>query len=271
MELEYALPIDNDWATTEIVWGVTPGCCDQPTTGPASPEGPIPTDGWPADGFYDVTVTRGSDAPGVLQLAIRRWVPCFELPERCTPGYPDDGIVADPDTEIARPVLMTDADLTVVIRPIQRVVEGRYPDPPVGITGSGSALYELLSGWCEGSLPPGSTINCGVDHAFVDWIWDPFQVGSSVMSISSVLVDHGADPSFPLGPFDDGSSDVPCSTDRPCPLAYRGPLGSHLVIHPGSAESTDGFPGYELYGWWTSLEVRAGRPILYIDAGQIAG
>lgn len=26
-----------------------------------------------------------------------------------------------------------------------------------------------------------------------------------------------------------------------------------------------------LYGWWTTLEMRDGRPILYLYAGEVAG
>lgn len=263
-------PIEDDWTPIEIVWGVSPACCGQPAFGPVSPEGPISVEGWPTDGFYDVTTSRVGDPPGVLRLAIRRWVPCAEFPDRCPPDSPADGIVTDPATEVVKVVFMDD-DLTVVIRPIQQWIDGRFPDPAVGITGSGWALYELLSGFCGGYLPPRNTTNCGVDHAFIDWVWDPYQTGSPLDEIEQEIVARGKDPAFPLGQFDDGSSDMPCSADRSCPIAYRGPQGAHLVITPGLVELLDTYPGYAVYGWWTSLEIRNGHPILHFDAGQVAG
>jgi hypothetical protein len=263
-------PIERDWTPIDLKWGVQSGCCDLPAIGPASPGDPILVDSWPADGFYDVTTTRVDDPPGVLRLAIRRWVPCSSLPNRCSPGAPADGIVADPASEVVRTVFMNE-ELTVVIRPIQRMVDGRFPAMSIGITGTGPALYELLSGFCSGYLPAQNTVNCGVDHAFIDWVWEPYRAGHSVGEIEAEILGQGSDPAFPLGQFDDGSDDVPCSSERACPMAYRGPHGAHLVVDPGLVEWIDGFPGSMLYGWWTSLEIRDGRPILYIDAGQIAG
>ncbi len=261
-------PIEDDWTLAEITWGVQAGCCELPALGPVSPEGPIPAQGWPADGFYDVTATRMGDPPGVLALAIRRWVPCADLPNRCIHDAPKESIVADPASEVARTLIM-DEELTIVIRPIQRFEDGRQTS--IGLTGTGRALQRLLSGFCAGYLPPQNTTNCGIDHAFIDWVWDPYQDGRSIDEIEQQIVAHGTDPAFPLGMFDDGSSAIPCSADRRCPIAYRGPHGAHLVIDPGLVEWVEGFPGSVLYGWWTSLEIRKGRPILYIDAGQIAG
>jgi hypothetical protein len=231
-----------------------------------SPPGPIPAVGWPADGFYDVTVTRPGDPPGVVHLEIRRWVSCADLPGACAPDPPADGVVADPSTMVERDVLMD--ELTVVIRPIQTSGE-----EGVVITGDGAAFLKLLTGFCTGSLPSPLPVNCGVDHAHIDWIWDPYQAGSGVGAIRDEIMGRQADPNFPLGEFDDGSSDIPCSEDdsRDCPIAYRGPHGAQLVMDPAMAPGAERWPGYDMYGWWATLEVREGRPIVYFDAGQIAG
>jgi hypothetical protein len=241
-----------------------------PAIGPASPGDPIPIDRWPADGFYDATTTRVDDPPGVLTMAIRRWVPCSNLPDRCPPGAPADGIVPDPASEVVRTVFL-DEELTVMIRPLQRKDVGRFPETAVGIAGTGSAFYELLSGFCSGYVPTPNTVNCGVDHAFIDWVSEPYRAGHSIEDIEADILGHGSDPGFPLAQFDDGSENLPCSSARPCPIAYRGPHGAHLVVDPGRVAWVEGFPGSMLYGWWTSLEIRDGRPILFVDAGQIAG
>jgi hypothetical protein len=254
-------PIEGDWAITNSTWGVQAPCCDQPAIGPPSPAGAIPADRWPADGFYDVTVERLGDPPGVLGMAVRRWVPCAELSGRCAPDPPTDGIVGSPASEVLKTVFMDDA-LTVVIRSL--------PPGPT-ITGSGGALYELLSGFCGGYLPARNPVNCGIDHAFNDWILEPHRAGAGLMEIRGAIVTRDTDPAFPLEQFDDGSSELPCSPDRSCPIAYRAPHGARLVLGPSLVEEADGSAGFRLYGWWTSLEVREGRPILYIDAGQIAG
>ena len=263
-------PIDDDWSPIEIDWGVTPACCDQPAIGPVSPVGSIPAEGWPADGFYDVASVRVGDPPGILQMTVRRWVSCSELPDRCLPDPPPDGIVGYPTSEVHKVVFM-DEELTVVIRPIQMSHQGQFPDPAVGISGSGRALYELLSGFCGGSLPSPLPVNCGVDHAYADLIWGPYQAGTSLGEIEREIESHADDPDFPLVRFDDGASEIPCSADRACPIAYRGPRGIYFVMNPELVVSAVRWPGLEMYGWWTSLEIRGGRLILFIDAGQVAG
>jgi hypothetical protein len=64
------------------------------------------------------------------------------------------------------------------------------------------------------------------------------------------LRDRGADPDFPFGALA-----WPGGT-TPGPIGYRGPGGSHLT--PPAA-------------WWMTLELRDGRPFLYIHAGIVAG
>lgn len=62
--------------------------------------------------------------------------------------------------------------------------------------------------------------------------------------------DFAAEPDSPFGvvAWPDGTT--------PGPVGYRGPGGSYLTPPAG---------------WWTALEIRDGRPILYIHAGIVAG
>jgi hypothetical protein len=62
--------------------------------------------------------------------------------------------------------------------------------------------------------------------------------------------DQEADPDSPFGmvPWPDGTTSGP--------IGYRGPGGSYLTPPAG---------------WWTALEIRNGEPVLYIDAGIVAG
>ena len=71
------------------------------------------------------------------------------------------------------------------------------------------------------------------------------------------LTQLATDPEFPFGgPYDRGLA----GGDE---LGYRGPGGVHLTPYTYSDQAH--FPG------WTALEIRSGRPILYIHAGIIAG
>jgi uncharacterized protein len=269
-----SLPIDEDWTMTQVDWGVTPSGGDMPALGPVSPQLPSPDDrlsddGFEGleDGFYDVTVSRAGDPPGVLLVKIRPWVSCADAPGRCIADAPEDGIVPDPESEIERVVFMDD-QLTVLIRPLgDPELSG---SSPMAITGTGTALYELLSGWCDGFLEHPLTRNCGVDHAFTDWIWEPFRAGSSLEEIETQIRINTADAGFPLQTLVHEPGLPDCPMDRDCLIAYRGPRGSNLVLGKWLAEA-DEWPGYELYHWWTSLEIRDGRAILYIDTAQIAG
>lgn len=264
------LPIDGDWTVTSLAWPVQPACCDTPATGPASPLGPIPRDGTlPQDGFYHVTVERHWDPPSVLNVSMRRWVPCREQPDACPADASETGVFADPTSEVDTYLELTD-DLTVVVQPLQTRRDDRFPDPPQVITGSGTAFYELLSGWCSGYLPERDPENCGIDHAFLDWVWSPHQAGDSIEQIISDLEDSDTAPSFPFTQFDDRATEWSCGVDRRCITAYRGPQGTHLIVDFTLLEMGEDWPA-RLYGWWTSLEIRDGRPILYIDAGRLSG
>ena len=71
------------------------------------------------------------------------------------------------------------------------------------------------------------------------------------------LRDLSTDPEFPFGgPYDRGLAG---GDDQ----GYRGPGGVHLT--PYTSSDRTGLPG------WAVLEIRGGRPILYIHAGIIAG
>ncbi len=273
----HSLPIDGAWPVTSLAWPVQPSCCDTPALGPVSPPGLIPEVGpWPdtdfsglTDGFYDVTVTRVWDPPGVVAMSLRRWVSCTEQPDQCPAGFSEDGIFADPSTEVDTHLVLADG-LTVVIQPLQRWHDGRFPDPPQVITGSGTAFYELLSGWCSGYLPERNPENCGIDHAFLDWVWSPHQAGDSIDQIIANMESADTAPSFPFTQFDDHATEWSCGVDRRCITAYRGPQGTHLIVDFTLLDTDDDWPA-RLYGWWTSLEIRNGKPILYIDAGRLAG
>jgi hypothetical protein len=266
----HSLPIDGDWTATSLAWPVQPACCDTPAVGPASPSGPIPRDGTlPQDGFYDVIIERHWDPPSVLNVPLRRWVPCSEKPDACPADPPETGVFADPASEVNTFLELTD-DVTVVIQPLQTWQDGRFPDPPQVITGSGLAFYELLSGWCSGYLPERNPENCGIDHAFVDWVWSPHQAGDLIDQIIAALESSDTALSFPFTQFDDRATDIPCGTDRRGITAHRGPQGIHLIVDFTLLDMGEDWPA-RLYGWWTSLEIRNGKPILYIDAGRLAG
>jgi hypothetical protein len=271
----HSLPVDDSWTLTGLAWPIQPTCCDAPAIGPVSPPGPIPEVGpWPdtdfsglADGFYDVSVIRAWDPPGVVAVSLRRWVSCTERPAECPAGFPETGIFADPSTELDTHLVLADG-LTVVIQPLQTWQNARFPDPPQVIIGSGTAFSELLSGWCSGYLPERNPDNCGIDHAFLDWVWSSHQTGASIERIITDLENSDTASSFPFTQFDDRATDIPCGIDRRCATAYRGPQGTYLIVDFTLLDTGEDWPA-RLYGWWTSLEIRDGKPTLYIDAGRL--
>lgn len=263
------LPVDGDWTPVEIRWGVRPPYDEgRHATGTASPVGPLPADAWPADGFYDVTVTRVDRPADVLRMAIRRWVPCSQRPDQCPSDAAADALVADPASEVVRTVPWDD-QLRVLLQPLQVPVDGRPPDPPQGLAGTGQTMSRLLSGWCRGPLPSQNASNCGVDHAVMDWVWRPYRAGAALDQVEGMLARRATDPGVPLGLVDRGTATVPCTPGSSCAIAYRGPHGTHLVVIPDPARS-DLRLGDRLYGWWTSLQVEEGRPVLLIDTGHVA-
>jgi hypothetical protein len=239
--------IDHDTGWTPLPdygWPITPQCCGAPTTGPPSPRGPLPEQGWPADGYYDVDVVRPSTERATLELQLRRWVVPDEMPEHWEGT--DDVIDADPGQVIRREVAI--AELAVVLVPIQP--EGDHE--VTGLTGGPGAFATLLAD--------------GIDPAYLAWVVEPLRGGTSVEAIETDLLARSAAPGFPFG------QDYRTGLHPDAPIAFRGPLGSSLVADP-SWMSTAWPPGHNgLYGWDAiTLEVRDGRPILHLWAGQIAG
>jgi hypothetical protein len=132
-----------------------------------------------------------------------------------------------------------DDRLTVVIRPLGD------PDlsgsSPIAITGAGTALYELLSGWCDGFLEHPLTRNCGVDHAFTDWMWEPFRAGSSLDEIETQIRINAADADFPLRTLvhESGLPDCPDGSRLPHRLS-RTPRDRISSWGSGSLRPTSG-------------------------------
>jgi hypothetical protein len=238
-------PVDLDagWSRIEPTLPVQLGCCGLQTTGPVSPEGPLPADGWPDDGYYDVDLYRPAHDPSMLQLTVRRWIACGDLPqETCSPdpapepGEPDLRITPDPAGAMVRWVPVT--DLEVILYTIgEPEVSGSSP-----LRGEAPAFATLLAD--------------GLDPAFRRWVEEPLQAGASLAEVDDDLRRLGGDPTFPLG----------------SPRRYRGPLDSWLVLLP-SFEVLHLWPhGWDgLYDWHATLEIRDGTPLLHVFAGQIAG
>ena len=231
------------WTTTPVpVWMSTP-CCDSNASVPPSPPGALPDEGLPADGFYSADVDRSPDRPHELTVDIGRWVPCAELPESCIPGFEEHDVGGYVDEGITRRLALGD-DLTVVIQMIPSL-----SDPASGIIATGSDFASLLY---------------AIDDAWETWVITPFERGTPPDEISADLADQGALDTFPFGVSDGYGLGQG-------PVGFRGPVGSYLFAQPYLLEY-DAPWGYNgLYGWWTVLEIRDGRPILYVDAGSIAG
>lgn len=249
--------LEEGWTVlAEVPWPVIPGCCGMADTGPTSPEGPIPQNHWPADGFYEVEVTRTADDLNVLHLRIRRWVRCGDLPEDlCPPDAEPDPvtgedlrIVGDPASGVLRDVPAD--ELRVVLVPIHEFDR----DEPRALDGEPGAFARLL--------------HHGIDPAYQQWVVDVFAEGRDGQATWDDLRERSADPDFPFGL--DYASDEWLG-----PMAYRGPFGTSLVAESMwmGEDGPSWPPGHDgLYGWRAvTLEVRDGLPILYVWAGQIGG
>jgi hypothetical protein len=242
-----AVDLDAGWTTLpDFEWPVSIGCCDAPTTGPPSPDEPLPQVGWPADGHYAVEEVRPADDLDLLRLTIRRWLRLEELPDMWEGST--DVLEADRDEGIERQLPI--ADLAVILVPVH---DGDGTGATTALYGEPGALARLLTQ--------------GIDPAFRQWVHEPLTAGVPGEALYLDLMERGADLTFPFGP---------AFPDHDYPLVYRGPLGSQLVV----AASSYGMltppawpPGYNgLYGWYgATLEIRDGEPLLYIEAGQYAG
>jgi hypothetical protein len=244
-----ATGVDLDAGWTPVVgfrWPVEPGCCSLQTTGPVSPDGPIPAAGWPTDGFYDVEVRRTPRAPTELTVTLQRWVACTAHPELFCGDLPDGAqqdtrVIGDPSSAVTRTVPLD--ELGAVLVPLAGDV----------IEGTPGALATLLT--------------AGLDPAYRTWIHDPLVAGSSPEAVQDELRTRSEDPGFPFGRGH-------CDDEEHCAptVTFRGPLGTSIL--PGLSGTDHRWPpGMDgLYDWRTiTLEVRDGVPILHLWAGPIAG
>jgi hypothetical protein len=255
-EGEAAVDLEAGWSVVDdFVWPVEPGCCSIADTGPISPPGPLPDDGWPADGFYHVEVDRLTETPELLRVTVHPWVACAERPDldcldRPDPAAPDTRIVADPEVETVVEVPLD--EIGAVLVPIYDFRAGQLR----ALAGEPGALARLLTQ--------------GVDPAFRTWVVDPYLEGATESMVWADVTERGADPTFPLGLPD-------CPEDDYCgPVSYRGPFETFLIVNPGTVsyrDLADWPPGSNgLYAWReVTLEIRDSEPILYLWAGQIAG
>ena len=237
-------PYVGEWDKVVMELPVTPPCCAEPALAPVSPEGAIPDEGWPEDGFYDITARRLAEPPSTIELDIRRWVSCAEgsLPG-CYPDTPVPGVTGDPTSQKTK-LLDLNEDVTVVIWPVWEDSNAE----PSALVGSGTDFAELLLS--------------GIDHALLQWVWEPYSAGTPIETIYDDLIVRSADPSFPF-------AQEPTTTT----FMYRGPHSALLIAEAWLLESADPWPpGVDgLYTWWTTLEIRDGKPVLYVYANLVAG
>lgn len=251
------LDLEAGWVVVdEYPWTVQPGCCGMADVGPTSPpewrdweDWSAAQEDWPPDGFYAVDVLRTADAPSRLQLTVRAWVTCSDLPdEPCAPDPAPDPVTGEdlrlapaPDPALLYRTVRID-DLRVVLVPIHRF---------------GAVTTVALDGE-PGAF--GTLLMHGIDTAFRQWIGEPLQAGVPPETIRADLLERSRGPDFPFG------LDY-CEGEACGPLAFRGPFGTSLLADPGWVSDLNG-----VYGWRPiTLEVRDGQPVLHLWAGQIAG
>lgn len=231
----------SGWRPSTRTRPVTPACCSINDNGPVSPPLPPEEGPFPHDGAYAVTVTRDEGQTDALLFEIRRWLPCSKHPEQCSPDSRPGDVYADPDHAVTRTIAL-DQNLTVVLLPIPHTLDGTRK----ALEGNGTALAMLLRriDAAAGCVIP--AFEAGIDPeiawAEVDDVVSPFS--------------H-----LPTDEFD--------AAWAGSVIAYRGPEKSHLVLE--LRRLFDYFEPPWMYGEWFVLEITDGHPILYIEAGQIAG
>ena len=237
MATEIAYPtsdymIDTGWTAKDITLPVAGGCCGTMYQGPASPTKAWPMEGLPADGVYAVDVETDA-AAGDYVLTIRRFVSCDAQPAQCVPGYEAGGMFIE-DEKIVRRV---DGQAQMTVRIIGVDVE----DGTTAIEGLGNDLAAL---------------HRGIQESWDEYIQPKLDAGWDTNRITEELIRLGeADPEFPYGAMPSvGGVEL---------LGYRGPQGIFLYDVVFSHQT--------LLDWATQLEIVDGRPILYIEAGRIAG
>ena len=225
----------SGWRPSTREAPVTAACCSMNYNGPESPPLPPESGPFPDDGAFSVWVTREEGATDRIELEIRQWFPCSERPDQCGPDVFVGDVYADPDNAVVRTVDL-DAGMLVVVRPIGCSADGTWTEVP--IEGDGAALASLLR------RVDAAAAMIAPDYGAID------------------LETAGAgDPTFPYGR-------VPCE-DLGWVTGYRGPENSYLT--DGLYTVFDWDEPTWMYGWWASLEIVDGAPVLYLWAGQIAG
>lgn len=235
------------WSPSGYEPRARPGCCDANASAPESPPLPPEVGLFPDDGVFHLELHRARGEHGQLVVTIRRYVPCIDLPDRCNPPFAEDDVTYDETSGVVRS-LPLDESLTVVINGIP--FDGGSVWEVRRIEGDGAALARLLE---------------RLDAAFAHAVASRYDAGVVIWEVENRLADVGdGDPTFPFaGELGDESGGF---------FHYRGPAGTPLTcslysLWPGSAAEQEDW----MYGWWPSLEIVDGQPILYLEAGQIAG
>lgn len=233
----------SGWRPTSRKAPVGAACCSANHNGPESPPLPPESGPFPDDGAFELSVER-QQGDTELQLKIRRWLPCSDRPDLCSPDLFPGDVYTDPDNSASRTVALDEA-LTVVITPIGRTIDGSWVDN--AIEGNGAALAALLRRM----------------DATVTMIAEPaYGAGQDIDSDFRAI--GAADPTFPYGP----------TPGQEWFLSYRGPEDTYLTPGFYAVLSWKDIGRDEpswMYDWWCSLEIIDGTPVLYIWAGQIAG
>ena len=228
----------SGWRSSSRRAPVSAACCSTNHNGPSSPPLPPESGPFPDDGPFSVRVERTEGQTDSLRLEIRRWLPCSERPDRCSPDLVPGDVYADPDHAVIRAVTLDDG-LIVVIRPIGHISDGT----PVEniMEGDGAAFASLLY---------------RVDTAVRIFAEPAQRAGRDIEGEFAAI--GAIDPTFPYG-----------IAPTHGVLSYRGPENSHLTINFSTVLFGD--PPSWMFDWWCTLEIVDGAPILYVWAGQIAG